>query len=225
MNDALDRLITEAQPVRNADLAASAEQEVLDLSQRFLRGVETTSASDRSRRRRRAWVGAGITALLTGVVAGPAAAEWVSVHTGVTDSMTQSEEWRMDAPDAPAALMAFTSDYPLAPGYTTKPMVTQFTQKNAQMPELGARQYVWGWSQCTWEQTWLNARATKDAKTETAAAAMLASFPDRSRQPVPLFDYRTNNYDDAERLAKAVTSDPDLIVQAVAVNCAPVVVK
>ena len=96
----------------------------------------------------------------------------------------------MDSPEAAAALKEFTKDYPLAPGYRTKPMVEQFMQKNAQMPETAVRQYVWHWSRCTWEQTWLDARAENGRKAETAAASMLASFPDRSHRPVPLYGLR-----------------------------------
>ena len=224
MPDPLDQLIADAQPVRDADLDGRAGQELQDLSLRFLRGAQSKESADRPRRRRRVWVGVGATVLLTGL-AGPAAAQWVALHTGVNDSMTHSEEWRMDSPEAPAALKAFTKDYPLAPGYRPKPMIEQFMQKNAQMPETAVRQYVWQWSRCTWEQTWLDARAKNDQKAETAAATVLASFPNRSHHPVPLFDYGTNNYDDAEELAQAVTSDPDVVAQNVEVNCEPVVVK
>lgn len=161
MNDTLARLMVEAQPVQDAELARNADSEISALVARVVIRCENDPQVSSVPRRRRTVVAAVVGAALLAGAAGTAAASWLALRTGQIDEMTQTEEWRLDSPETRDALVALTKDYPLAPGYTPDSMVAQLAGQNAQMPELGFRQSVFGWSLCTWEQTWLGSQGQR----------------------------------------------------------------
>ena len=216
MSTRLDTAMTAAR-VDDAQLDTPAVRAALtDLEVAIL----GTPAGRRTTARRRARVGAVIGAVALTVGIGiPAAASYVSLQTGKKDT-DGSEVWHMDSPDAPAAFTKFSHDYPLAPGYSPAAMGKDLAVRTpAAESELGFRSDVYLYSMCSWERSWLTARATSDASAETRAAAALLDLDRRAHHPVALFS-TGNMLVLVGQVQQGVRADQPAVVQRdVKLNC------
>ncbi len=183
----LEEVLYRAKPCRDSDLDTPKINNALVALRQSIktRPAPTTStlrrfAPGRKRRTRRiaALVAAAI-AVPAIALATPAAADWISLHTGTYDvsvgepRTADREMWRHNSPEAAEKLRAYAREYGLAPGYSIEPMVQRYANDNAEMLALGFRTSVLSWSLCTWTQTWVDADRVGDAATRRTAVTQI----------------------------------------------------
>lgn len=184
MTDDLDRSLRRATVWRDEDLDTPQVREALTAMRDSIKAepaADLAPKRDRTRRRRR-WA-AAIAAAITvpGIALGtPAAADWISLHTGRYSNApgevrtADDEYWRINSPEAADKLRAYAREYGMAPGYSIEPLVKIAAESpDAQMPARGFRGWVAGWSECSWTLTAADARDRGDRRTQVAAGKAL----------------------------------------------------
>ncbi len=82
----------------------------------------------------------------------------------------------MNSPELAAHLKTWEQDYPLAPGYTLKPLIDSYaTTKNTQDTAGGFRDSVFFYSECTWVDYWVTSDRTGKAAAKREATRGLAT--------------------------------------------------
>jgi hypothetical protein len=169
------------------------------------------------------------TAVVTSVVlvAGTgvaAAAGFIDAHTGVFGEPGMTENDTSEYLDSagvqvPELMRSYTVEMPLAPGYDVEPLIERFTTAgHGMVQEAGLRGQVFAWSSCSWELTWLDARAAGDSVAQAEATAVLGQIPDWPI--VPLVDGDGSLTATVREVADAAAAgDPGPIQQDTAVNC------
>jgi len=189
MTDDVERSLRQATAWRDEDLDAPQVQAALAGMRESIKAgrfADLPVRRQRQRLRRRLTAAvAGVIAVPTIVLATPAAADWIGLHTGRYDvapgepETAEDEYWRINSPEAADKLRAFAGEYGMAPGYSIEPLVKIAAKDNAQMAARGFRGWVIHWSECSWTLTAVDARERDDRPTQLAAGQALRGLADR----------------------------------------------
>lgn len=188
-------------------------------------GRARSRSTGSSRRRRRALHTVVATTVVLAAGTGVAAAAGLlDMHTGVfgepgkTENDT-SEYLNSTGAETPALLRSYVQEMPLAPGYSADPLIERFTSgENVVVQAAGLQAQVFAWSTCSWELTWLDARAAGDTVAQAEATAVLREVP--GWPVVPVIDGDGRLTATFRGIADAATAgDPGPIQQDTAVNC------
>ena len=143
-------------------------------------GARQRGAVTAIRRRRRRVLLTGALGLTLAGIAGPAAADFVGLHTGIfgNDDGHYGEELNLASPDGLQVLRAFEQQYPLPAGGTWTVMETRFQKSPSGFGQEGVfENAVAGESQCQWTKTWLAASATGATDAAAQSLAVLGQIP------------------------------------------------
>jgi hypothetical protein len=144
----------------------------------------TTSSSrrspPRSRRRRLLVVAAGSVGAVA--FATPAAADWVSAHTGLFGepglTETDTSEW-LDAASPEIADIArdLGTQYPLPSGGSYDDAIARLQANGGLVQETGVDNFMAHEAACQWDRAWLAADTAGDAQAANTAVEVLAAVP------------------------------------------------
>lgn len=132
-----------------------------------------------SRRRRLAVL---VTALMLAIGGSAGAAGWLGAHTGIfgdpglTESDT-SEFLRLGSPELRDIALRHGRVFPLPPGGSYEPAISQLTSGSGLMQATGVRRLIATASACQWEVEWLTATRAADSARAARAVRVLARVP------------------------------------------------
>lgn len=179
---ALEEVIR-ADRMAGVDLSAPQVQAALDALGRNITGEDGQSgvvvALRRRKRRKTAAIGLIAAALLAAGT--PAAAQWVSLHTGLFGSGTEfaedSELLDTGSPELPAFMDKLTRNYHLPPGGTFEQTKRNAARERGLVQRESLESMIAAEAVCQWEQWWLDGDKHGDRSKVTEATTVLQQVP------------------------------------------------
>ena len=143
-------------------------------------GARQRGAVTAIRRRRRRVLLTGALGLTLAGIAGPAAVDFVGLHTGFfgSDDGRYGEFLNLASPDGLKVLRRFEQQYPLPSGGSWTNMETGFQKGPSGVGQEGVfENAVAGESRCQWTKTWLIASASGDTAAAARSLGVLGQIP------------------------------------------------